>query len=476
MLAVDQEAYQNHVHGTGKRISGSFFRAMSSLYLTRHRGRYIGRLARSIRDILHRHGIDYHLRTIKRQLQGTISTVPVEVEMAMRRLLAEDGLRTIEQIKENINLANIDFDQDEGLSAYLPSEQVLPLAHLWFYFNPGKSSRFLARRMQKDFHLFGVGISTRTLQTVFSGRLRLVRREIDAKLLEYLCEHGISSREHALALMRTKNNAITKAFQGRKLVDSRRFVKMCRLWQILHSGRSLRQLALLLERKLSKKGITCGHHHLQDVANGKRPLVRASVELTIRELLKEKLSNPRELALEISRLSKESTSITDLCWVRSSPVVSMARDWLNKHEGVSIRKLSFILHERVLRMGYSISPASIQLILAGKRAKMRGFVYHAMAEEMGSTSVTIPGELLISKTWKDIPDSPSSPSIQSGLESNKSEPSLEEFLEEARRYLPKARSPHFLPFMAYRAANIYGIPRRRAEQMIKEPSLLRERK
>jgi hypothetical protein len=108
-----------------ERIPGAAFRAAASLHLTRSPHLSREALARELRERLERRGIGYHLRTLKRQLSGSVATVPPEVE---RALLREAGLGS-----------------DEARTpTYMARERVLPLAELWLYLHPDRSKRALA--------------------------------------------------------------------------------------------------------------------------------------------------------------------------------------------------------------------------------------------------------------------------------------------------------------------------------------------
>ena len=81
-------------HGSLERMPGSLFRAMGTLVLQR-KDCAREALAYELQEHLETLGIDYHVRTLKRQLTGSVSSVPPEVQGAMRHvLLRANGLRT----------------------------------------------------------------------------------------------------------------------------------------------------------------------------------------------------------------------------------------------------------------------------------------------------------------------------------------------------------------------------------------------
>ncbi len=59
------------------RVPGAMFRGLATLILEREPALSRGALSRSLRSRLAERGIDYHERTLRRQLSGAVSTVPV---------------------------------------------------------------------------------------------------------------------------------------------------------------------------------------------------------------------------------------------------------------------------------------------------------------------------------------------------------------------------------------------------------------
>src|SRR6266498_2465003 len=89
------------VHGPPERVPGALFRAMANLFLLKNADSSRGALARNLQESLAKRGVDYHQRTLKRQLQGAISSVPPEIETMMQEILIEsDGLRTAADIEQ----------------------------------------------------------------------------------------------------------------------------------------------------------------------------------------------------------------------------------------------------------------------------------------------------------------------------------------------------------------------------------------
>ena len=72
-------------HGSLERMPGSLFRAMGTLVLQR-KDCAREALAYELQEHLETLGIDYHVRTLKRQLTGSVSSVPREVHRPRARI------------------------------------------------------------------------------------------------------------------------------------------------------------------------------------------------------------------------------------------------------------------------------------------------------------------------------------------------------------------------------------------------------
>ena len=365
------------VHGSLERVPGALFRAMANLFLLRNADTCREALARNLQEGLAKRGVDYHQRSLKRQLQGAISSVAPEVETMMQEILIEsDGLRTAADIEQALASSGFQVTREERLPLYISSDHILPLAQLWYYLNPGKSKRFLACRLGQDLGRDGVRQNVDSLQRTLAAKQGLARREVREKLLDYLAEDGVGSEAEALALLQSRAQEIRQSRESRGFVGAERFCQLCRLWQLLHHEPSSRRLALLLQKKLSERGVAIGLHRIQVLVNGKTQRVRCGLLAALEEMLGEVF--PQNLEKEISKLSPDNPRIADLSWVQAEPIASLARKWISQHPQVSMRQLAIRVSRTIQQMGYSRSPSAIQLIVGGWKKKTRGFVYRAM--------------------------------------------------------------------------------------------------
>ncbi|HEX9641751.1 MAG TPA: hypothetical protein VGB13_10620, partial [Candidatus Krumholzibacteria bacterium] len=189
----------NGSHGSLERMPGALFRAMGALVLQK-KGCDREALAHELKEHLETIGVDYHVRTLTRQLTGSVSSVPPEVQGAMQHvLLRANGLRTDLDIDKALRTAGLWVAPEDRQPERLSSERIVPLAQLWLLFNPTHSKRGLALRLSVRLSRRDVHLKVDPLQNILAGKQPLARREVLEALLGLLSAHGIGSEDEARA-------------------------------------------------------------------------------------------------------------------------------------------------------------------------------------------------------------------------------------------------------------------------------------
>jgi len=457
-------------HGPPGRIPGAMFRVLAVLYLRRHPDVPRGALAWELSRRLASGGIHYHLRTLRRQLSGAVSTVPPEAETAMRQILRErDGLAREEELERALAASGIEIPHGDRASAHVMVERLLPLVQLWLHLNPGKSKRFLASRLANDLGHEARRSTIDSLQSVLAGRKGRVQRAVHCLLLGYLAELGATSEEEARLRARELQQDIRRSLRRRSFVDASRFRQLGRLWQVRRHEPSTRRLAVLLKERLSRWGLSANVTHLQTIINGDSRCVRGVFLEAMEEVLREGIRDLPNVGRRLRTATASEQVEADLKWAPAQPTAAMAREWLAAYPGVSQRELARRLCKTLTRLGYSSSPNTLQPILGGRRKKTRGFVHRALLEQLNGRTTRPPSSG--KKKTRGLGTPPGNVVTPNG------KPSLtwREFLRQAREYLPSARSPHLAPLLAARAERLYGIPRAKAEARIRELTWSRRR-
>jgi RNA polymerase primary sigma factor len=383
-------------HGSLERTPGALFRAMGALFLLKEPDRSREGLARELQEHLRTLGVEYHVRTLKRQLAGSVSSVPPEVQAAMRHvLLRVNGLRTDLDIEKALGAVGLWVDPEERQPEYLSTERIVPLAQLWLLFNPNHSGRSLAASLCKRLAHRGVQCTIDPLQGILAGRQSLARREVHEALLALLSAYGIASEAEALVRWQQHQKDIAAYLRDRALEPADRLVDLARAWKLRNHQPSSRHLAVILQHRLRKRGLDLGLARIQEALDGKAKHVRRALIVEMEDLLREALPEGRDLANEVAAAA-QPTRQTDLCWVKAEPISALAKGWLRQHPSATMRQLSIRVAKSALRRGYATSPITVQKIIGGHAKRTRGFVYSAMLRQIPDSGDHIPEEHIVS--------------------------------------------------------------------------------
>ena len=379
-------------HGSIERTPGELFRAMGAL-LVKEKAYSQGALALQLKEHLQTLGVDYHVRTLRRQLTGFVSSVPPEAQTAMRHLLLRaNGMRTDLDIETKLRTAGLWIAPENCQAEYISSQRIVPLAQLWLLLNPTRSRRSLATLLSKRLVSRGVRLQSGPLQTMLAGTQSLAKREVYEALFALLADHGITSEEEARAVWQQRQNDIASHAEDRTLELSARLFALARAWKLRTHEPSSRRLATILLEKLRDRGLTLGVLHLQRSVDGKTRYVRRALLLEMEGLLRQMVPGDHDLGGELARAEKGLTKQLDLCWVEAAPIADLAKTWLLRHPGVSRRQLSIRVAKSARRMGFRTGASTIQVILGGHKKRTRGFVYRAMLKQIRGVRDQVPPE------------------------------------------------------------------------------------
>ena len=388
-------------HGSLERTPGALFRAMGTLVLQK-KDCSREALAFELQEHLETLAIDYHVRTIKRQLTGGVSSVPPEVQGAMRHvLLRANGLGTDLDIESALRTARMWVAPEEREPEYLSTGRIVPLAQLWLLLNPTHSKRALASLLSKRLARRGVHLQVDPLQNILGGRQPLSRREVHEELLSLLSAHRIASEAEANARWKERQKDIEDYAQERSLVPADRLVVLARAWKIQQREPSSRHLAVVLQEKLRERGIEIGLHRFQEALDGRAKRVRRLLLVEMEGLLREALPEGQDLPGAVAAAAQNRTRQIDLGWVKAEPIAALAKTWIEQHPGVTMRQLSIRVARSARRMGYASSPSTVQSILGGYKKRTRGLVYRAMLKQIPGARDRIPTEHIVPSQWAE---------------------------------------------------------------------------
>lgn len=365
-----------------ERLPGHLFRGMGILYLRLKPGASRESLARALRAEFEHRGVHYHRRSLKRQLSGSVSTVPAAVQEAMHDLLLRDtDLQTPTAVEFALWTAGLGVSPARRRAAYVATDRVLPLAQLWLTLNPTRSRRSLAVALSRRLARRGVELKVDPLQVVLGGRQTTARREILDELLALLAGHGIASERDALARYREHAGDIAGHIADRALEPVERLQTLALAWQVHTRRPSLRELAVRLKTRLLARGLDLGVARIQVALAGRAKTVRAALVAEMEILLCEMLPEDQDLSVAVAQATSNSTRLDDLRWVDAERISMLARQWLAAHPDSSMRQLAIRVAETVRGLGYSTSSNTVQPILGGHKKKARGYVYRALRQQ-----------------------------------------------------------------------------------------------
>lgn len=455
---------------------------MAKLYLQEHPKQSRESLARKLTQRLSESGVSYHPRTIKRQLDGSVSSVPPAVEEAMRELLVRGKPnRDPADVEEDLAKAGLQVPKKARVHRHVAVQRLVAPTRLWLYLNPGHTKRFLAHQLSKSLERKDIHVSPDRLQSNLAGKGSYVRREVLAELIGLLGKHGLMSEADVIKAYEKLTLQVEQALEGRKLQEADRFKRLADTWWVLRGGDSKRALAKELQEKLASKGITLSLDHLQDLFHGRKDVVQSRVVNELEALVRSELPSGRSLEQAMAEAERSDERATDLHWVKAEPIARAAKAWLDEHPDMSRRALALKVAEVVRDMGYSTSHNTVQPVLAGTRKKTRGYIYRAtMKVVTGEETPSIPDSHVLRKRVGRAERPPielERPAAEEGEAAEGAEarseatagitdPELVEFLEEARRRLEESGDREEASSAAMRAERLFGIPRAEAESII----------
>jgi len=391
----------NGSHGSLERMPGALFRAMGALVLQK-KDCAREALAYELQEHLETLGVDYHVRTLKRQLTGSVSSVPPEVQSAMRHvLLRANGLRTDLDINKALRTAGLWVAAEDRQPERLSSERIVPLAQLWLLFNRTESKRGLAMLLSKRLARHGVHLMVDPLQTILAGKQPLARREVHEALLALLSAHGIASEDDARARWQRSQEDLAAYAQDRALEPAGRLMDLARAWKLRNHQPSSRHLSVILQEKLRQRGIDLCLLQIQKGVDGRFKIVRHALVVEMEALLRQSLPEGHDLQGEVAAAGQKQTQQIDLCWVDAQPIAALAKTWLEEHPGTTQRQLAIRVAKSARRMGYRASPSTVQPILGGYKKRTRGFIYRAMLKQIPGTRDRIPDEHIVPSHWAE---------------------------------------------------------------------------
>lgn len=326
-------------------------------------------------------GLHYHPRTLKRQLSGKIRYIPEALEHTLlnwlqseikKPLLKSKNITEQKKLKTHykklikdfeIDQAEIKNSNDEDL--YISPEFFLKMARAYTLLKKQTSQRQLAVLIQKKLKQKNLTLGLETIQSVFAGKTKKIRKNLQEALLELFVKEGFASQtevEKYLDQLDTKQilpNAVVKVGNLPQKIEA---------YRIRLKLRSKRQLALHIQNQLRAQGYQFHLSSLQSVLEGKTKRTKHIVLETIQNLLKTHEATA-SYPTKLTETEKQQHGYVD-----AKGIPSLVEQVLSKYPFITRRQLALLLRQELKEENFSFSLNSLQFILAGKTKRTRGIL------------------------------------------------------------------------------------------------------
>ena len=220
-------------------------------------------------------------------------------------------------------------------------------------------------------------------------------------MLALLSVHGIASADEARARWQRIQGDLAVYIQDRALEPAHRLVDLARAWKLRNHEPSSRHLSVILQEKLRKRCIDLCLPQIEKAVDGRFKRVRHALIVEMEALLRESLPEGHDLSGEVAAAAEKQARQIDLRWVKAEPIAALAKGWLERHPGMTMRQLSIRVANTARRMGYATSYNTTQPILGGHTKRTRGFVYRAMLKQIQGARDRIPPEHVVGSQWAE---------------------------------------------------------------------------
>lgn len=244
-----------------QRVFGGPLQEKIRLLMEHPRAPSWARLVRDLGEPLEKQGLNYHPRTLKRQLNGKITYVPAGLEHAFEKWIDKKAERYGKTwVKKIKSVAPQDQSEDDPL-IYVPVKNFQNLAQTYLEGHPGLSRRKLALLLQKNLAERNFDVGMEAIQSAVAGKTQRVRRIYEQALAE-MVENMPPENERTTPIGFLEYGDATDLPQA---VDA-----------ILEQnpGLSRRKIASLLREELASCDIAMSLNSLQVILSGKTQKTR----------------------------------------------------------------------------------------------------------------------------------------------------------------------------------------------------------
>lgn len=327
-------------------------------------------LIRELQSSLKEKGVQYHSRTVKRQLLGNIEYIPEALEEALlgwtRQQPGAVYKKLLRDFTKNKNLLESSSEPSLYISASLFSRMVAA----YLYLKKQLSRRRLAVRLQKNLEEKKILMGLETLQAALSGKTQKIRKCLEEEMRQLFFKEGFKSEAELLSFLQ---EADAKGRQEIERVPTGNIHQWVDAYLLKSKDISKRQLALKIKGHLASKGYCYHLSSIQSVIEGKTKKTKRALLEAVYDTFKEGgLFDTKSIAKFSDSLSEEQRHRHD--YVDAKKIPDWVRQLLEKNPGLTRRSLALILRDDLEKNNFQFSLSTLQYVLAGKTQRTRGIV------------------------------------------------------------------------------------------------------
>jgi len=334
-------------------------------------------ILRELSSLLQNEGLEYHLRTLKRQLLGDIEYVPLTLEKIFIQWLDAKLPKVSASLRAEFERAKSDLGESKDQDLYVPPEFFIEMANAYLFLHKEISRRALALKLKESLAQKNIAIGLETLQAALSGKTLKIRKILEDELLGYLSAEGFGSREEVLQLLE-KSRA--EGMGEVKKVDVGNLPEKVDAFLMNQPGVSRRQLAISLQKKLSEKGYRYHLSSLQSTLEGKTRKTRQAVLEAMESLFAEGGNSVLELKTE--EMSPEQREWHH--YISAEGLPGLVDQLLQAHPGLTRRQIALSLQGDLKGRNFKFSLNTLQYILGAKTRRVKKVVLDLLESYLSS--------------------------------------------------------------------------------------------
>ncbi len=319
---------------------------------------------------LHEQGLNYHPRTIKRQLLGNIEYIPEVLESALLHWLEMQAPVFNKDLFAEFKKEKKALESSSDQSLYVPPYYFIQMADAYLFRHKQLSRRGLALKLYERLNKRGITIGLETLQASLAGKTKKIRKVLEEEMQKSFFEEGFSSPKEIERLLGEIENDGKQEVQK---VSVGNISKMVDAFLLQVPETSKRQLALSLQRELGKKGY--GYHlsSLQSVLEGKTQKTKQVILETLFEIFKAGGVEEPEKIIDFVK-SADPQQLLSNHYVDAEKVPSLIQELVTLYPTLTRRRIALKLHEDLSARHFRFSLNTLQFILAGKTKRVKKII------------------------------------------------------------------------------------------------------